>query len=367
MSICLEKNKWYIKYTYVTPDGLSKRVNIKRTLWDKSIMSKRDMEKIELDEILKDKQKRDKSYLELTSIKVKDLCNKYLEDCDTRLKNQTYYGNKLIVQKYVLSFFSNNLLDQSFTVTSMDIFRNKIIAQPICQARMNKVLSVMREIITYAYEHEYMSVQYANRCLVILKPIKVNEARQDKLQFWVPGEWDRFINTFSDDEFKWKVLFETAYAGAFRVGELICLQVKDFNYTNRTMYVCKSADNFGVIGSPKNQASVANVFLPQKVCDDILALIKSENLSDEQFIFFGSKMTTKASIRAIMTKHIDMAHVPYIKIHGLRHSCASLLINKGASPMMVSKHLRHASTNETLKTYAHLFPTDTQDMINNIL
>lgn len=43
-------------------------------------------------------------------------------------------------------------------------------------------------------------------------------------------------------------------------------------------------------------------------------------------------------------------------LHQLRHFYASLLIDGGRSVKEVQERLGHASADETLNTYAHLFP-----------
>ena len=45
-----------------------------------------------------------------------------------------------------------------------------------------------------------------------------------------------------------------------------------------------------------------------------------------------------------------------IRIHDLRHSHASLLINKGQNILIVSKRLGHSDITQTLNTYSHLMP-----------
>lgn len=50
--------------------------------------------------------------------------------------------------------------------------------------------------------------------------------------------------------------------------------------------------------------------------------------------------------------------------HQLRHYHASLLIAGGASPVAVAKRLGHATANETLATYAHLWPSDQARLVS---
>ena len=45
---------------------------------------------------------------------------------------------------------------------------------------------------------------------------------------------------------------------------------------------------------------------------------------------------------------------------------ASSIIIKGLNPLIVSKHLRHPPTQQTLDTYSHLFPNVTNGIMNEI-
>ena len=61
-----------------------------------------------------------------------------------------------------------------------------------------------------------------------------------------------------------------------------------------------------------------------------------------------------------------LANVKQIRIHDFRHSCASLLINKGANVQVVAKYLGHTKIEETLKTYAHLFLSSLDEIVEVI-
>lgn len=69
-------------------------------------------------------------------------------------------------------------------------------------------------------------------------------------------------------------------------------------------------------------------------------------------------------------EYVKKAGVKQIRLHDFRHSCASLLIYKGASINVVSKFLGHPKIEETLNTYTHLYSnalsniTDLIDEIN---
>lgn len=54
-------------------------------------------------------------------------------------------------------------------------------------------------------------------------------------------------------------------------------------------------------------------------------------------------------------KFMKEAEIPEHGFHALRHTCASILINEGADPLRVQKHLGHSNVRVTMGTYAHLF------------
>ena len=63
-----------------------------------------------------------------------------------------------------------------------------------------------------------------------------------------------------------------------------------------------------------------------------------------------------------MEEAIIDAGLHRLTMHGLRHSCASLLVSEGVSIAAVSAYLGHENVEETLNTYSHLMPNDTDRM-----
>ena len=48
------------------------------------------------------------------------------------------------------------------------------------------------------------------------------------------------------------------------------------------------------------------------------------------------------------------AGVPNVKLHDLRHFHASVMLQQGQSPALVSKRLGHASVSTTMDIYSHI-------------
>ena len=65
---------------------------------------------------------------------------------------------------------------------------------------------------------------------------------------------------------------------------------------------------------------------------------------------------TKSFFEHEMVRGTKDGEVKRIRLHDIRHSHASLLIELGFSPLAVADRLGHEKVETTLNTYSHLFP-----------
>lgn len=66
-----------------------------------------------------------------------------------------------------------------------------------------------------------------------------------------------------------------------------------------------------------------------------------------------------------MNRGAHAAGVKRIRVHDLRHSHVSLLIDMGFTPVAIADRLGHESIEVTLR-YAHLFPSKQTEMIEKL-
>lgn len=368
MAICYDSSRklYYISYRLTLPTGETKSRKIRNT----ERTRKRVVQQIELDEIEKDKEKILKSYHKKKDT-FENLVDIYFRQCELTKKDSTNYGNKLVFKNYIFPCLDKSLsLEAIFEPSNMLSLVGKI--KDLCKTknvttkRLNISITLLRELYDQAFQLDLISANSYNKGKLLLKHDKVVKVKTEKLMFWTPEQFDQFIATFDKEDQKWKMFFEVAYWGAFRIGEILALKRGDFNYEKKTLNVNKTIDKNGKISTTKNKASIDDVEIPDKIADELLEYRKSyNNPFDSDYMFF-IKHTSRTSTKRIMDKHIKMANLPHIKFHSLRHSMASRMINAGVLPLYVSKHLRHASTQQTLDTYSHLFPKVGQGIMNQI-
>lgn len=231
--------------------------------------------------------------------------------------------------------------------------------------RTNGVLRYLKELLVFASEREYISYELSRKLITLLKPISSDKEVKEKIKYWTNEEWEMFYKSFDEND-KWRMYFKTSYIAALRIGECIGLKWKDFDPNKKTLYIRTSVTNSGNERKTKNNSSNAPVSLPTTLVNELIKFKEYMCASDEDYIFFANGRTSKNTVRRKMNEHIAMSGVTAIPPHGLRHSCASRMINMGLSPLIVSKHLRHSSVKETLDTYSHIFPSETVGVIDKV-
>lgn len=161
--------------------------------------------------------------------------------------------------------------------------------------------------------------------------------------------------------------FEMLYWCGIREGELLALTAGDFDFERGTVAINKSyqrIDGRDVITEPKTPKSNRVIKMPEFLVEEIKEyLSKIYGLQKNDRVF----TITKNYLHREMTRGADEAGVKRIRIHDLRHSHISLLIEMGYSAVAIADRVGHESINITYN-YAHLFPstqTDMADKLNN--
>ena len=113
-----------------------------------------------------------------------------------------------------------------------------------------------------------------------------------------------------------------------------------------------------VITDPKTPKSVRVVQMPDFLTEEIRDYLKSlYKVKPTDRIF----EVTKYYLHHEMDRGAKEAEVKRIRIHDLRHSHVSLLIEMGFSAVAIADRVGHESIDITYK-YAHLFPSKQQEM-----
>ena len=89
---------------------------------------------------------------------------------------------------------------------------------------------------------------------------------------------------------------------------------------------------------------------------------KAKYILEDDFIFRFNKASYRYNFKNATIKVLGRD----LRVHDLRHSHASFLINNGVDILLISKRLGHSNTAMTLNVYSHLYPDRENEAINLI-
>lgn len=197
-----------------------------------------------------------------------------------------------------------------------------------------------------------------------------------------PGQAKRFIEV--SKAHRLGPVFSVALAVGLRLGEALGLEWQDIDFTKGTLRVRQAlqwVDGQLVLGETKSEKSRRSVALPDVA---IQALRRHAIGQKKERLAAGAKwkaselaFTTPIgtplddrNVRRAFQKILAEAELPRIRIHDLRHTCASLLLAQGVHPKVVQEILGHSQISLTLDTYSHVLPQagkDAATKMNKIL
>lgn len=155
-----------------------------------------------------------------------------------------------------------------------------------------------------------------------------------------------------------------------RRGELLALRWQDIDFKNSILKVRRNLVNGEkgyIIKEPKSEAGIRDIHLGSDVMQTLKAARLKymtdafeygtgfQNLNfviyqEDGSPFHPDSMTQK------WRRFLESHNLPKIRLHDLRHSNATALIQAGVNPRVVQQRLGHSDVNITLNTYTHVLP-----------
>lgn len=313
--------------------------------------------------------KIDERKVNTSTITIEEAYLEYLEDKKAKVKRQT--AEK---ENHRYSYIKPIA---KVKINELDVKKYKKWLEGLNQTTLsaetkNKVVQCLRRIIKYSTK--YYNTQ--NTILEFIEPIKDVNALKKEMDFYTYEEYLQFDSVI--DNFEYHTLFEILYFIGLRQGELQALTWNDIDFKkkeikiNKTLTTKLKGEDW-TVSTPKTKNSIRTLPMTERVYNDLKTMLnnakKYSNFEIKWFVFGNSRPFGETRIQDAKNKYCDLAELRRIRIHDFRHSCASLLINQGASIVLVSKYLGHSNVSITLNTYTHLFKnelTQMTEILNNL-
>ena len=269
----------------------------------------------------------------------------YLTDLEPRIKRNTFLTKKHIIETKILPYFGKRKLDD---------IRKKDNGELFSQTYLKTIHNQLSAILNHAVN------MYGLKDNVARKAGTMGKEENKEMEFWTQEEFQEFLECVADKPISYYA-FEMLYWTGIREGKLLALTPSDFNFEKKTLRINKSYQRLegeDVITDPKTPKSNRTIVMLDFLIIEMEDFIKSiYGIKIDDRIFTISKNY----LHHEMDRGAKLAGVKRIRIHGLRHSHISLLINLGFSALAIGERVGHEAVDITYH-YVHLFPTVQTDM-----
>jgi integrase len=168
------------------------------------------------------------------------------------------------------------------------------------------------------------------------------------------------------------LVYLAAYSG-LRAGELIALRRSHVDLLRRTITVVEQVqyiDRRHVVSPPKSAAGRRSVALPRLVADELEEHFHGVPDQSADALVFpapeGGYLHLENFRRRVWLPAVEQAGLAPLRVHDLRHTCASLAIAAGADVKVLQRMLGHASAALTLDRYGHLLPGQAESVAERL-
>jgi integrase len=270
------------------------------------------------------------------------------------LKPKTQEGYKSILRTHLLPAFGDQPIAKVRPVEVGQFFSG-LATGGMSVSRMRQTKNVLKLIFDEAVRNGYLA-------RTPVDAIRLPRPQRREMSVLSPRQVSLLASKVPE---RYMALIYLLAYGGLRWGEAAALRRGRFNVLRGRVDVMEAVSEVnGVLyfGSTKTNQT-RSVVLPSFLRDLLAKHLNRFVGDDVDALVFTTKNGADLRIgnfrRRVWWPALDASELPHsVRIHDLRHTCASLLIARGAHAKAVQQHLGHSSITVTFDVYGHLLPDE---------
>ncbi|MFS1247462.1 tyrosine-type recombinase/integrase [Enterococcus lactis] len=300
-----------------------------------------------------------------TNTTFKEAAELWLESYKKTVKESSYSRTKIIFNKHIYPKFGNIKLSKINTAYCQKVVNDW--SEKGTPKQYPLFINYMNKVFKYAIN---IGLTSDNPTLNLLIP-KPQIKTEKKLKLYTKEQLELFLNEVSQEQnpyFKNRdyTLFRLLAFSGCRIGEILALTWDNINFKTNEMAIKKTvarSDKYYISETPKTKKSNRIIYLDEKT----IKQLKFWKLEQRKYLFqLGftkanylftndeNNFTINQSVAERYNIYRERAGLPYIGLHGFRHTHASMLYEAGADHKEVQERMGHANIKTTMDTYTHI-------------
>jgi len=298
--------------------------------------------------------------IEGSKITLADYLTQWLETSIIDLRSSTKYQYGLTIKNHILPYIGE------IRLKDLNLARiERHYAELGNTGLSSRTIKLVHAVLHKAFKK---AVKYG---LILKNPASgaaLPRYKQSEMQVLDPSQLTQFLIAAQGSYYE--ALYHLAIHTGMRQGELFGLKWTDLRWQSGVLHVQRQASR--VPGrkweflEPKTSAGRRTITMGEGILQVMrhhkAKLPMQKALAgdrwEEHDLIFPNRVGNPgdpSNLRKDFLAVLEQSGLPIIRFHDLRHTAASLMLNNGIPPIVVSKRLGHARPSTTLDIYGHLY------------
>lgn len=197
-----------------------------------------------------------------------------------------------------------------------------------------------------------------------------------KLRVWASNEIETFLNApqIILNLTRHFIGFNISLQTGMRMSEVLGLRWSDIDFDGKKIFVRQTlskigeGNEYGFVAEGKTASALRVIYISESLISSLKAhkgIVKREKVVLQQACHdYDLVVCTKNgnwvhpnNFRRAFKVTVDQLTIPKIRLHDLRHTHATFLLENKVNPKIIQERLGHKNVNITLNTYSHALPS----------
>jgi integrase len=298
------------------------------------------------------------TYVKPTQETTGDYMAKWVRQKNGQIEHATYTNFLGYLNNYFLPHIGHIKLS-NLQPKNIQHMYDTMSAQGLSSQTIKHVHNCLRQGLDYAVRTDAIKKNPATLCML-------PKMRRSIPDTWSIEEIQQFLRYAKSSRF-YAAFLIAIFTGA-RQGEILALKWGDIDFNKKTLHIkaslAKIKKGYG-LKLPKTKRSIRKISLYDFVVEELVAIRdsipegnKKQYNQSGHFIVStrDGNYLVKTTLLKEWKKLIQESGVKPIRFHDLRHTHATILLQSGTNPKVISERLGHSAVSITLDIYSHLTP-----------
>ena len=322
----------------------------------------------------------DKKNLNFADLLLTDFMRLWLKNKEPKIRPSTYRGYAGNIKNHIIPYFEQRKTKlQDLTSMELEDFYNFLYTdnkkvdggETLSATTINHIHRTISDALNDGIRQ---GILYYN----VASTARTPKAKKYKGEFLNQEQIQKLLEMFKGSTIEIPVVLCAIFG--FRRGEVLGLKWHSVDMLNRTITISETLQQHiggSITVPPKTESSYRTLPIPETVYNLLKAhkqeqaemkrLLKGEYIdSDYVCTWDNGRVIEPNYLTRVFHKVISESTLPTVRLHDLRHSVASNLLNMGFTVVQVAEWLGHSSSTTTLNYYAHADKTSKMNISKSL-